>query len=104
MKTNIYFEKCNFHLIPTIHLYYLVTEIFWEDLKHARRIYQKRAVLEDDGRGAVSVRRLGGPGVVQGVKEKVINPVMSPITRKLSDQNVKNVDNNVTKDGNIAAN
>ena len=42
--------------------------------------------------------------MVKGVKEKVINPVISPITRKLSDQNVKNVDNNASKVGNIAAN
>ena len=85
-------------------------EIFWEDLKHARRIYQKRAILEDDGRGTVSVRRLHGPGVVtgavQGVKEKVI----SPITRRLSDQNEEedlsneNESRDVSKADNIAAN
>lgn len=79
----------------------LSTEIFWDDLKHARRIYQKRAILEDDGHGGVSVRRLQGPGVVtgavQGVKEKVI----SPLARRLSDQNEEDFEG-VTD--NVAAN
>ena len=35
-----------------------LAEVFWDDLKHARRIYQKRAVLEDDGHGNFSVRNL----------------------------------------------
>jgi len=35
-------------------------KIFWDDLKHARRIYQKRAILEDDGQGNASVGRLEG--------------------------------------------
>lgn len=45
------------------------TEIFWDDLKHARRIYQRRAVLEDDGRGNFSVRDLRDTGVVTGAVE-----------------------------------
>jgi len=33
-------------------------KVFWDDLKHARRIYQRRAVLEDEGGGNFSVRNL----------------------------------------------
>ena len=85
-------------------LSFIFIEIFWEDLKHARRIYQKRAMLEDDGRGTISVRRLHGPGVVtgtvQGVKEKVI----SPIARRLSDQNDEEFENENVSGGNKADN
>lgn len=84
-----------------------VAEIFWEDLKHARRIYQKRAILEDDGRGTISVRRLHGPGVVTGAVQGVKEKVVSPITRRLSDQNEEDNENefqHVPKNDNFAAN
>ena len=106
-RLRITHQHSPFFVVPSS---FMSKEIFWEDLKHARRIYQKRAILEDDGRGTVSVRRLHGPGVVtgavQGVKEKVI----SPITRRLSDQNEEEDLSNekesrdVSKADNIAAN
>ena len=81
-----------------------IAEIFWDDLKHARRIYQKRAILEDDSESPVSARGLQGPGVVTNA----VQNVKGIITRRLSNENEGATQNDasaVTKlDNNVSAN
>ena len=61
---------------------FFIAEVFWEDLKHARRIYQKRAILEDDSQSPVSARRLQGPGIVTNA----VQNVKGIVTRRLSNE------------------
>ena len=66
---------------------FFMAEIFWDDLKHARRIYQKRAILEDDSQAPVIARRLQGPAVVTNAVQNVKEIISPNSRRRLSNEN-----------------